>query len=301
VCTLEAPARPSRASSNPEEPRTNSRETDVKENFADGWASVISLTAVWVGIFGGLGMIVISFLGCYAARKNKKMYLCCYLICVAVILALQIGAAVVMVNYSNAFKNAFSTPSSQLQDSADISVNNAVLSLYTKCCSGCPGLTANVNQCNNPGAYFPGVATYCYNRPSPLGTGLITCDQVSVCPTSGVSTSYCYQEPSMPYLLPPVSIDQSLCSLMTTLDGATGPLVYYVDKGGCGGGSVSAFVTQVNAYFQPKLYLIGVAFGVIAVIQSIVIFVGIYVILCVSRKDEDEYSIDDVSPLRSRR
>ena len=245
-------------------------------------------------------MIAVSFLGCYAAKKNKKTYLCCYIVCVIVILMIQIAAAVVMINYSNSFKSAFSVNSAALTARSDVDLNDAVLSLYTRCCSGCPGTDPAVNQCNNPNAYFPGVSTYCYNRPNGAG-GTITCSQVQSC-TAAV-TSYCYVYlPGDPLLRPTHNIDPTLCTLLSTLNGANGPIVGYVDKGGCGAGQVSTFVSNLDDYFSPKLYLVGVGFAVIAFIQSTVVFVGIYVILCASHKDiEEEYSIEDAYERRLRR
>jgi len=76
----------------------------VKGNFAEaGWNAVLSMQAVWVGVFGGLIMCGVSCLGCYSAKKNKKSYLCWYLLCVIILLCLQIGATVTMFNYAGVF------------------------------------------------------------------------------------------------------------------------------------------------------------------------------------------------------
>ena len=257
-------------------------------NSFDQWSALVSMSSVWVGLFSGLLLMALSLLGCYAAKKNKKTYLCMYLVGLAVVLAIQIGAAVVFIAYSNSFKFGLTNPSSTLTARADVDLNNAVLSAYIKCCSGCP------SGCNNPttNSYYPGVHPYCYQRPAPPGsaTQYIVCDTPAACPSAG-QASYCFKYlPGDALMRPTTYVDQTVCTMLSGLSTGAGPLVGYVDKGGCGGGSSAQFFVNMDSYFSPKVYLVGVAFAIIALIQSSIFFLGIYIIMCSSKNvDDDDY------------
>jgi hypothetical protein len=265
----------------------------VNQNFAQSWKSLISMNAVWIAIFGGIIMICIAVLGCYAAKKNQKAYLCIYLVCVLVIVILLVAAAATTVDYSGALKRVNGIASSTITTRTDADLNNAVLSAFVKCCSGCP------SGCNNVGkdAYYPGVATFCYNQGIP-------CDKAVACRSTGGTENppqdNCFVYLSGDALVAPThNIDQGLCSVMTGLKYGDLYLVGPAKTGGCGGGNIGQFKTNLEGYFTPKVYMVGVLLALIAVVQSTVIFVGVYVILFVSKKDL-EMGDDEYKPRRER-
>lgn len=266
----------------------------IKQTFSDqGWSAVFSTGAVWVGIFAGLFMVIVSFLGCYAARKNKKMLLCWYLICVGALFAIQVAAAALLIGYANSF-TALSSPSAT--KSADIAttndayVNNALLSLYTICCSGCPvaGITAfSGGQVKTCYAGYPSTYAVCPNA----GTASSTCIYSSPCTAAGQNNCWAYGPSNYVYnqngglSFPPVKMDPTFCAVLKGVSTSGKPLVGAPSVGGCGGGNPGAFRSNINDYFGPKLYFAGVVFALIAVIQGSVIFVCVYVICFVSKRD----------------
>jgi hypothetical protein len=278
----------------------------VKQNF-NSWTQVLSTGAIWVGIFAGLFMIIISFTGCYAAQKNKKSLLCMYLICVGVILTLQIAAAVVLINYSGRFQSVINTPSGSLTNSDDIYLNNAVMSLFNYCCSGCSNSAVNSyvqglnaassGTCNNPANYWTSNPAFPYcTDTAQVAYGLlvsqtwtpVVCDNPGPCTSTSSNNCWYYYSGSIQpsqYPYPPVAIDYTFCTLLKTTTLNNQPLVAYPQMGGCGGGSVSAFLSNLDTYFRPKMLLAGVIFALVAAFQTTVIFVGFYVICCVSRRD----------------
>jgi hypothetical protein len=265
----------------------------TKQNFTDRWSMVLSTGAVWIGIFSGLFMMMISFLGCYAARKNKKALLCVYLICVCVILALQSGAAAVLINYAGRFRTVSTQVSDTLVVGDDIAVNNAVLSVFNYCCSGCDDAAVQA---------FTGSATGCSvstprfcntTRQMEEATRLgrtwspITCDNPIPC-AAGADNCWKINDGSIPrgqLKYPPVSIDRTFCTLLMTISESGKPLVDFPQNGGCGNGKVAGFLNAVDSYFSPKMYYAGVVFALIAAIQGSVLVVGFYVICFVSKRD----------------
>jgi len=267
----------------------------TKQNFTDRWANVLSTGAVWVGIFAGLFMMIISGLGCYAARKNKKSLLCLYLVCVAALLALQAAAAATLINYAQRFRNVSTQLSSGLTNGDDITVNNAVTSLFNYCCSGCDNaavlaFTGGAAGCNADIT----VPRFC-NTTRQVSTAdggnpswtKISCDVPGPC-TAGMDNCWQINQGSIPLgqlRYPPVAFDRTFCSLLMTLSDSGRPLVGYPQQGGCGQGRIQGFLSSVDSYFSPKMYYAGVVFALIAAVQGTVLIVGAYVICCVSRRD----------------
>jgi len=255
-------------------------------------------------------MMIISFLGCYAARKNKKILLCWYLICVSLLLTLQSLAAAYLVNYSQSFQGIITQPSGSLTNGADVFVNNAVLSVYTRCCSGCDNSQVSAYTggdpmtCNNLGSTFITLNNgYVHVRCNVTKQAqaypqlpTITCEFPGPCLST--TQSYCWKYfdgpvPRSNFNYPPEYIDPTFCSLLAQLQQSGHPLVGFPQSGGCGGGKISSFISDVDNYFSPKMYLIGVVFALIAAVQGSVIFVGLYIICFVSRKDIDgDYDYD---------
>lgn len=249
----------------------------VKGNFTDGWSSVVSMQAVWVGVFGGLIMCGVSCLGCYAARKNKKSYLCWYLLAVLILMAFQIASTVVMFNYASAFQTLGQGFSGAISDPYAQSINNGILSTFMRCCSGCPPPPA----CNNPNvnSFWPGIQPYC--------NGTTSCAVPQICASNVDDNCFVYG-PGQSLIRPTHTVDITLCSVLSGLQAGGYPIVGYADQGGCARGNPQVFKQSIATYVGPKLYFVGVIFAVITVIQSTVLFVGSYVLFCVSRAPDVE-------------
>jgi hypothetical protein len=277
----------------------------TKQTFTDRWSSVISTGAVWVGIFSGLFMILIAFLGCYSARKNKKMLLCLYLICVGGLLALQSAAAAVLINYSSRFRTVYSANSADLTNTDDVYVNNAVLSVYSICCGGCDSnvvmaYNGGLKGCNRPDENYWTINTnslprFCNTTRQMQEASRLKvtwqskpCSNTGPCVNPGDDNCWKYFDGSVSrglYPYPPVAIDRTFCTMLQELSQNGNPIVGYPQQGGCANGSPGAFFLAIDAYFSPKMYYAGVVFALIAAIQGTVLFVGFYVICFVSKKD----------------
>jgi len=274
----------------------------TKQNFTDRWANVLSTGAVWVGIFAGLFMMMISFLGCYAARKNKKALLCLYLCCVCILLALQSAAAAVLINYAGRFRTVSATNSGALTNSDDITVNNAVMSVYNYCCSGCSdaavlAYTDNAKGCTIPQPRFCN-ATRQVQEGQRLGRTWtpVACDVPGPCLATTDDNCWKINDGTIPrgnLDYPPITIDRTFCSMLMTLTESGRPLVDFPQNGGCGNGKVNAFLNSIDTYFSPKMYYAGVVFALIAAVQGSVLFVGFYVICFVSKRDVLGEDYDD--------
>jgi hypothetical protein len=277
----------------------------TKQNYSDRWANVLSTGAVWIGIFAGLFMMIISGLGCYAARKNKKSLLCLYMFCVAILLTLQAAAAATLINYATRFRTVASQTSSGLTNSDDIYVNNAVLSLFNYCCAGCDNQKVQtftggaLASCNNGQISLPRFCNQTRQVSVPDGGNPswqpIQCNTPAPC-LPGQDKCWVMNAGNVPLgqlLYPPVFFDRTFCSLLMTLSDGGVPLVGFPQLGGCGHGMVQNFINSIDSYFSPRMYYSGVVFALIAAVQGSVLFIGAYVICCVSRKDVIGYDDDE--------
>ena len=265
----------------------------------NGWSSVVARNVAWVGVFASMLTILVSFIGCFAAQTGHRSILFCYVAAFTFILGCQIAAAVTMSNYANQLQITNpNAPSGSLTNYGDVNINNAVYSVYQKCCTGCP--MPNVQQpdstCNNTW-----VGSW-QNATSP------NCDPVLCGPTgSGVfvkgacasaSSDVCYKFfPGDDNSVPPAIIDQSLCSALAQLTtngkSIVGPMNNTVS---CGGGSPKVFLANMSAYVRNALYGVAVVYIIVAFFEALILPAAIYVLCCVPRgggliKGEDEIEI----------
>jgi len=272
----------------------------VNQSFQNsGWGVVLSTGTVGVAIFAGLFMMINSFLGCYAAYSERRDLLCWYLLSMVVLCALQVIAAVVMLNYAARFTGTFSVASSLLKEPGDIVLNNALMSVYSKCCSGCN--TDAIGQFTNGevttcpflssfGDDFPTqnngwTGSYCnqtvqHERHPSLGG--VSCE--SPAPCTGTNPQFCFNYPSTgivkDFAYPPYYVEPGFCLVLSTVKPFGKPLVGFPQDGGCGRGSVQEFVAGVTEYFVPTMRAAGVTFFVIFLFTGMAILAGVYIMCC---------------------
>jgi hypothetical protein len=223
-------------------------------------------------------MILVSFLGCAAAKKNQsKTLVCCYLLFVTAILGLQIAAAVLAMQYYGVINESQGLASNDLINSLSIELNNGILSTYTACCTGCPSNASPA--CNNAAAFFANTT-----NPNCVGQS-VTCSQVQVCGNAVTNDCYVFA-PAATVKVPPVQVDLGLCTLFTSLtDTNNTALVGPAGSGSCGKGNPATFQTNVELYFSSRFYWVAVAFCIIAGIQLLVVLLSTYILCCITRKD----------------
>ncbi|KAH9251050.1 hypothetical protein BASA81_011110 [Batrachochytrium salamandrivorans] len=275
----------------------------MKQTFQDaGWGVLISTGAIGLGIFIGLFMILTSVLGCYAARKNRKRTLCCYLILVCFLLILQIAASAALIGYGNRFSTVFSVPSSTLASSDDQFLNNALLSVFSKCCSGCDnvkvseytsGVVTTCNMLSAPGDDFVaknnGWTGNLCNTTLQQGAypsqPTITCEVPSPCTSTNTDNCWVYAQGTHPSTnaYPPFYVDNAFCTLLSGVQVLGSPVVGYPQIHGCGRGTVREFVSSMTSYFVPKMNSGGIVFAFIAVLMCAALLAGLYIVMCVTR------------------
>jgi hypothetical protein len=225
-------------------------------------------------------MILVSGLGIAAGWSDKpdtclvSLYACF----VMAILAVQIGAAVVLLQYSGTLVIQNSLISADLTSTASIEINNGVLSAYTACCSGCP-LIGGVPYCNNAAPFFANITTSnCANQTNTV------CQLVPPCSLSQNDTCYQYPPstviPPPANLIPAIKIDKTLCTILSKVS-VNGTLIAGPsDTGACGGGDPAKFQQDVNKYFSDSFYWVAIGFCVIAGIQALVILISLSIMIC---------------------
>lgn len=272
----------------------------LKESFQDaGWGFLISTGGIGLGIFIGLIMIVTSVIGCYAARKNRKKILCCYLLLVCFLLILQIAASAALIGYGNRFNSVFSVPSTTLANSEDQFLNNALLSVFSKCCAGCDSKKVSdftngvVTACNNLGAIGDDFVTDNNGWTGKLCNttvqqtkypNTVACEVPSPCTSTNLEHCWIYAAGSPTVnSYPPYYVDNAFCKMLTGLQVIGQPIVGFPQAGGCGNGRVREFVANVTAYFVPKMNSAGIVFAFIAVLMCSALLAGVYIVMCVTR------------------
>jgi len=237
--------------------------------------ALISMTAIYAGLAGGIIITLVSLAGFYGAYADKRAILFLYLIFVALVFGLQIAAAVIFAQYQGQIAKTSSIPTDEIVDTFSISANNMMLSTYTTCCSGC-----GPNVCNVEPA-VPEDGPFCsYNATEPA-----QCIYVYNCPVGEV----CYVN-STSTTIPVFSIDVSVCTGLKQLAYVNGtkssPIVGPFignDKDSCGKGDPLLFRTLLYGFANSVFDYSVIIFGVLAGVQGLILIAGIYII-CFAKK-----------------
>jgi len=241
----------------------------------DGWGSLVSSqSAASLGIATGLFTLVLSVVGCVGAAAKQKRMLCCYMCGLLIVLCFQIAAAVTMTSYANTLgirdERGANASSIMLTFTPDIAINNAVLSVFLKCCSGCPD-----NVCNNPtpGSYFNGTLPYCANS---------TCSSVLPCSMTSRSKCLVYPQAAVNITVPPLAIPSTLCDGLSRvwIGTPSHAIVGAVSQGSCGKGDPAAFLQDMDTFVGYSLDGVAAFFTFVAVIEGIALVAGMYLIFC---------------------
>jgi hypothetical protein len=203
------------------------------------------------------------------------------------VLILQIGSVVSMINFSQQIELQEKVPSGALTLASDVGINNAVFSLYTKCCSGCPMGCNNTN----PNSYVPQTLQNC------AGNGT-ACQYVLACQSKQQDKCFNFFAPTrvgQPIVvqIPSDVIDSRLCGVMAGLSYGGYKLVGPVDQGGCGKGDPSMFHIIVSAYMSSRTMTAAIVIVVLICIEALVIPLCIYVVFFASRHNDPNAPHDD--------
>lgn len=231
--------------------------------------------SIWVAGAAGILIFFVSLFGCVVVYKDYRKSMALYTLLVLLILGMQIAGAYLYSSYYNIIQagaaDGFSAPALTNPDA--IELNNAILSVYTVCCTGC-SLTA---LCTTP--YNEGVPTdtdYCT---------LLTCLPALKCLVIPQPTCYQSTDSSDPEI-PSFKVDPAICTNLATTSINSTSTVKFVGnslEGGCGGGVPVNFQTSVYKYANSKLvWVLGIA-AFVAALEFLLLIASIAA-LCAKRE-----------------
>jgi hypothetical protein len=222
----------------------------------------------YVGEAGGLILMMFSVIGICAVREDMPRLFLCYVIWLIVVLLLEMVFAAGLMQVSGEFSFQQMLVSGAMTFPSDISVNNAIYSMFTQCCSGCP------TKCNNPNAnsYTKSTLSNCLN---------VNCSYVGTCASSTSDACFnFYGTPTAQQYVPPYTITQSVCSVLGEISYSGNYMVGPASLGGCGGGSAKQFSINLSSYVSGAMYSAGVGVAIIITIQMAVM---LYVMCCTKK------------------
>lgn len=240
---------------------------------SDSWGNLVNAqVAAGLGIATGLFTLVLSVFGCVGAAAKQKRMLCCYLCGLFIVLIFQIAAAGTMGLYANALsyrdERGVNASSASLTFPPDVAVNNGVLSVFVKCCTGCPGAI-----CNNP------TPNSFSNVTLPYCVGNNTCQTILPCGANSGRKCFVYPTGQQP-IVPPVYVPDSLCSGLTSVWVGNRYVVGPAPQGSCGGGDPVQFMQDMDTIVGYSLDGVAGFFTFVAVIEGFALVAGLYLVFC---------------------
>jgi hypothetical protein len=257
----------------------------------------IDSTSIWV--LGGVGLIMmlISGFGCCAAYKDSNKWLRIYACLLLVVFAIQIAGAYLVGVYINRLDSAANGPaSSGIEGSVGESINNAVLSAYVRCCTGCMDIGDELDvdvpgNCDN-GDLIDGSGLSDLGERFLIGSGNEDPTFEGNCADNGGIDCFvgrCAQEAGAGSELncfvwtggdnaknaievPTNSLSDALCDYLADRDNKDGnALVGPMSDGSCGGGNATQFRIEVNKYAE-GMFAWFFAFAIFAAVVQFFLF-----------------------------
>lgn len=214
----------------------------------DGWTAVISAQAIGLSVFAGVLMVLTSIGGCYSAKRKNRNVLCVNLFCITILFIVLMIAGSMLIRYAVVAQNQVDLQSVDLTAEDDKFMNNALISVYSKCCSGCNSVdvalytnsltpTCNMMSFVEAGDDFEQenngwTAVRCnatmQTQKFP-GHPVVLCENPGPCLASPQNVDNCWIYPEnadrAKEKFPPQYIDKGFCNTLTTLT-VNGRLVY---------------------------------------------------------------------------
>jgi len=215
--------------------------------------------------------IVISLVGVYAVQENLRNLLFVYVISLILIMCAQIAFANSLVLVSHKFAIQETVVSGSLVHLSDVTINNLAMSVYVKCCSGCP------SGCNNsmPNSFSTQILPYCGDN---------QCEFVGPCASKTQDKCFNYFLNNgffkRPVEVPTDLVDDSVCNLLSGLSYNSLPLVGFAVSGGCGYGDARIFHQNLADYVTSRSYGSSVVVVLLATTEIIVLLICMYIVFC---------------------
>jgi hypothetical protein len=257
----------------------------------------MSLRTIGIGIGIGIGLILTSLLGISGSTRGNKIILGFYFIVLIACFSLQVVGCSEIVHHHNLIveQNSYKSADSTVPEQVDL--NNAILSVYTSCCTGCP-VGAQCNQITpNIAQLLPNCLTLNpnYNVNNNAGDSSTnnqeqyyrTCSFAVPCST--LSEDGCYTTTSTTTKsivnIPTFHVNTRLCETLATTNYGGSYLVSTSiptdgSKGGCGGGHPSIFLHDMIGYLSTQYLKFMIVFIVFALLQVCNMLCVLYVEFC---------------------
>mmetsp|Transcript_28609 Transcript_28609/g.58471 ORF Transcript_28609/g.58471 Transcript_28609/m.58471 type:complete len:297 (+) Transcript_28609:81-971(+) len=262
---------------------------------ANGFDALVSMATIYVALAVGTMVFLMSFMGCYAAKNDKRALLIIYLFFLFLILLIEIAGAVVFAMFAGRLDaNNSLTSSSTVEDAVAetaIRVNNGALSIYATCCSGCGADVCKTELTND----F--TVTACGTTSDPFASN---CTVVETC-VAQPGAQACYQSTEAGQNLtsvPPTDIAPAVCATLTetsftpennTFAYDASPLVgafaSNAKSSSCGRGDPFVFRNNMYEYAAGYATTVMIIFAVFAGLQFLVFLAGCYVVCCGNKDD----------------
>jgi hypothetical protein len=239
----------------------------------DTFELFVSLTTVGIGIGVGIALILTSCCGICGATRGNRYLLFCYFFLLAGCFTAQVIGCVYIVTYNNIVATQNSYASSTMTTQPQVDLNNAVLSVYTTCCTGCPN-GASCNQVNPTTAML---LPYCNST-----TAGRTCAFAVPCSTT-TNMDGCYVNPPgfSTVNVPTYKVAPGLCTALSQVAYNGSYLVSNAyPEGGCGGGLPEVFLHETNGYMAWVFNWLMIVFIFFACLQGFNALCTLYLEMC---------------------
>lgn len=224
------------------------------------------MDTLYISLAVGCGLLIVSLLSCCASsdsRRGKRRNLICAFVFTLICFVAQIASIVLFNQVSSVALVQADLVSGTLQNPSQVYYNNAMLSTYVACCTGCS------NDCTSPppsaGSFFSDVNCLAPN------TQNFSCTRTEYC-TAPTQDGCFVNTTAVVQAFPPIKIDKPVCDLLLALHYRPGvPLVGNVNvtQGGCGAGVPQRFTSDVLNYFGEHYHLALIALGVMCALQGV--------------------------------
>ncbi|GBG30778.1 Hypothetical Protein FCC1311_069982 [Hondaea fermentalgiana] len=214
--------------------------------YDDQFSELMSPAPIIGVMIAGLCLFIITVFGVFGAVTGKKWVLTVYLILVVVILAIEVGAAVIFLDYLNVIESSQESSSSDLQDSTEIAINNFIYSSYQTCC-------VETELCR---VNYTNVCT-----PVELCTNATTSNEEEACVRADSLTS----------------VDVAVCTALQEVIYMEHAIVDEVTTGNsvsCGGGDPEAFEAAITGWIQENIRFFGYGALGVGIVQVLIVLSG---------------------------
>lgn len=216
--------------------------------YDNRFENVVSPGPIIGVMVAGFLLFAITMFGVYGAFTGKKWVLMTYLIVVVAILAVEVAASVLFLDYLNVIKATQTTDSSELSGSTEIAINNFIYNSYQTCCME---------------------TEYCYVNYTTVCTPAQLCSNVA-------DGEDCVNADSFN------AVDIGVCTAFEEIHYEGEVLVGTVESGNdvtCGGGSSEDFFDAVTGWLLANIRFFGYGAIGVGIVQVLIVICGLVLLL----------------------